>query len=123
MEAKTVKSRSYRDLDVWKLSIGLVKEIYQITNGFPASENFGLTHQIRKAAVSIPANIAEGQGRNSSKEFRQFLAISLGSVAELETHLIIAKEIDYLTSEGLNPLLNLLDRIRKMLKSLSGRIQ
>ena len=122
MEAKSVKSRSYRDLDVWKLSIGLVKEIYQITNKFPASENFGLTHQIRKAAVSIPANVAEGQGRNSSKEFRQFLAISLGSVAELETHLIIAKEIEYINSEELDPLLSLLDRIRKMIKGLSGSI-
>ncbi len=122
MEAKSVKSRSYRDLDVWKLSIGLVKEIYQITNKFPASENFGLTHQIRKAAVSIPANIGEGQGRNSSKEFRQFLAISLGSVAELETHLIIAKEIEYMNSEELDPLLSLLDRIRKMIKGLSGSI-
>jgi four helix bundle protein len=99
-----------------------VKEIYQITNGFPASENFGLTHQIRKAAVSIPANVAEGQGRNSSKEFRQFLAISLGSVAELETHLIIAKEIEYINSEELDPLLSLLDRIRKMIKGLSGSI-
>ena len=122
MGGKSVKSRSYRDLDVWKLSIGLVKEIYQITNKFPASENFGLTHQIRKAAVSIPANVAEGQGRNSSKEFRQFLAISLGSVAELETHLIIAKEIEYINSEELDPLLSLLDRIRKMIKGLSGSI-
>ncbi len=122
MGGKLVKSRSYRDLDVWKLSIGLVKEIYQITNKFPASENFGLTHQIRKAAVSIPANVAEGQGRNSSKEFRQFLAISLGSVAELETHLIIAKEIEYINSEELDPLLSLLDRIRKMIKGLSGSI-
>jgi four helix bundle protein len=105
------------------MSIGSVKEIYQITNEFPPSENFGLTHQIRKTAVSIPANIAEGQGRNSFKEFRQFLAISLGSVAELETHLIIANEIDYLTSEVLNPLLSLLDRIRKMIKGLSERIK
>ena len=94
--AEVRKSRSYRDLEVWKLSIELVKAIYQITAQFPASEKFGLIQQIRRAAVSIPSNIAEGQFRNSTKEFKQFLAIALGSAAELETQLIIAKEIDYL---------------------------
>jgi four helix bundle protein len=93
MEQKGYKSRSYRDLEVWKLSIDFVKQVYQVTHNFPASENFGLSNQIRKAVVSIPSNIAEGQGRNSSQEFRQFLAISLGSVAECETKLIISKEI------------------------------
>jgi four helix bundle protein len=82
-----------------------VKKVYQITHNFPASEKFGLINQIRRAAVSIPSNIAEGQGRNSTKEFRQFLAISLGSLAELETQLIIAKEIEYLTQNGLDGLL------------------
>src|SRR4030042_1837369 len=109
MEQKGYKSRSYRDLEVWKLSIDLVKKVYQITHNFPASEKFGLINQIRRAAVSIPSNIAEGQGRNSTKEFKQFLAISLGSVAELETQLIIAKEIEYLALEELNPLLAALD--------------
>jgi four helix bundle protein len=94
MEDKIVKSRSYKDLEVWKLSIELVKEIYRITEKFPPSESYGLTNQIRRAAVSIPSNIAEGQERNSAKEFRQFLAIALGSVAEIETQLIIAKEIN-----------------------------
>ena len=116
------KSRSYRDLDVWKLAISLVKGIYQLTGKFPASENYGLTSQIRRAAVSIPSNIAEGQGRNSPKEFRQFLSVGLGSLAELETQLIIAQEIDYLTLEELQPLLHTLDRIRKMMKSLASRV-
>jgi four helix bundle protein len=116
------KSRSYRDLDVWKLSIDLVKEVYRLTTRFPASENFGLTNQIRRAAISIPSNIAEGQGRNSAKEFRQFLAVGLGSVAELETQLIISQVIEYISQEELNPLLNTLDRIRKMIKSLAERI-
>jgi four helix bundle protein len=123
MEQKGLKSRSYRDLEVWKLSIDFVKKIYRVTSKFPASENFGLINQIRRAAVSIPSNIAEGQGRNSSREFRQFLAISLGSVAELETQLIIAKEIKYLALQELNPLLAALDRIRKMVKGLSKGIQ
>jgi four helix bundle protein len=122
MEQKGYKSRSYRDLEVWKLSIDFVKKVYQVTHNFPASENFGLINQIRRAAVSIPSNIAEGQGRNSTKEFRQFLAISLGSLAELETQLIIAKEIEYLTQNGLEALLSPLDRIRKMIKGLSKGI-
>ena len=122
MEQKGYKSRSYRDLEVWKLSIDFVKKVYQVTHNFPASEKFGLINQIRRAAVSIPFNIAEGQGRNSTKEFKQFLAISLGSLAELETQLIIAKEIEYLTQNGLDALLSPLDRIRKMIKGLSKGI-
>ena len=122
MEQKGYKSRSYRDLEVWKLSIDFVKKVYQVTHNFPASEKFGLINQIRRAAVSIPSNIAEGQGRNSTKEFKQFLAISLGSLAELETQLIIAKEIEYLTQNGLDALLSPLDRIRKMIKGLSKGI-
>jgi four helix bundle protein len=116
-------SRSYRDLDVWKISIEFVKEVYRLTSKFPRTEVYGLTNQIRKAAVSIPSNIAEGQGRNSSKEFKHFLAVSLGSAAELETQLIIAKEINYLTADELNPLLSTLDIIRKMLRALSNSLK
>jgi four helix bundle protein len=122
MEQKGYKSRPYRDLDVWKLSIDFVKKVYQVTHDFPASEKFGLINQIRRAAVSIPSNIAEGQGRNFTKEFKQFLAISLSSLAELETQLIIAKEIEYLTQNGLDALLSPLDRIRKIIQSLSKGI-
>ncbi|MFA5110248.1 MAG: four helix bundle protein [Desulfobaccales bacterium] len=76
------KSRSYKDLEVWKLAIELVKDVYRVTGNFPSSENYGLTQQIRRAAVSIPSNIAEGQFRNSSREFKQFLSVALGSAAE-----------------------------------------
>lgn len=120
MDREKKKSRSYRDLDVWKLSVQFVKLIYEITAKFPTSEIYGLTNQIRRAAISIPSNIAEGQGRNSAKEFTQFIAISLGSLGELETQLIIAQEIDYLTEEQLTPLLERLNIIKKMLKSLSN---
>lgn len=119
MERKVQKSRSYKDLEVWKLAVDFVKKVYQVTAKFPAAEIYGLTNQIRKAAISIPSNIAEGQGRISSREFRQYLSIALGSLAEIETQLIIAKEINYLSSEELNPLLSILDRIRKMTKGLS----
>jgi four helix bundle protein len=112
------KSRSYKDLEVWQLSLKFVKDIYQVTSDFPSSEKFGLAQQIRRAAVSIPSNIAEGQFRNSSKEFKQFLSVALGSAAELETQLIIAREIGYLSTEGNAVLLITLERIMKMLKKL-----
>ena len=122
MQTAKSRSRSYQDLEVWKLAINLVKEVYQITTKFPSSENFGLTNQIRRAAVSIPSNIAEGQGRNSSKEFRQFLGIAMGSMAELETQLIIATEIDYMTSFELERFQSSIDTIRKMTKSLAKNL-
>jgi four helix bundle protein len=118
----TRKSRSYRDLEVWKLSLNLVEEIYKATARFPASENYGLSQQIRRAAVSIPSNIAEGQFRNSPKEFKQFLSIALGSSAELETQLIIANKVNYLSMEVFNALINTLEIIMKMLKKLSNSL-
>ncbi len=102
MNEKPLKSRSFRDLDAWKLSIEFVKSIYQLTNRFPTSETYGLTSQLRRSAISIPSNIAEGQGRNSSKEFKQFFAFALGSPAELESQLIISKKINCLAEED-NP--------------------
>lgn len=86
---------NHKELDVWKESIELTKKIYNITKNFPKEELYGLTNQIRRASVSIPSNIAEGSTRNSDKEFIQFLYVSLGSLAELETQLIISKEIGY----------------------------
>jgi four helix bundle protein len=120
--AEVKKSRSYRDLEVWKRSIDLVKDIYEATSHFPPAENFGQVQQIRRAAVSIPSNIAEGQFRNSTKEFKQFLSIALGSAAELETQLIIANKINYLPISGFNSLLDSLEIIMKMLKKLSMTI-
>lgn len=108
---------------MWNLAVNLVKQIYQVTGHFPSSEIYGLTNQIRRAAVSIPSNIAEGQARNSSREFRQYLGIALGSVAEIETQLIIAREIDYLTSDELTSLLTSIDTIRKMIKSLANTLK
>lgn len=123
MESRMEKSRSYRDLNVWKLSIELVKDIYQVTTKFPPVEIYGLTNQLRRAAISIPSNIAEGQGRNSFKEFKQFLAIALGSLAELETQLIISHEIGYLNGDDSSKLLAALDNIRKMLKALANSLK
>ena len=109
---------NHKELDVWKESISLVTEIYQITNHLPDSEKFGLTSQMRRAAVSIPANIAEGAGRNSDKELIQFLYISLGSLEELETMIIICSNLTYLQSEKINNAEEKIVHIRKLLIGL-----
>jgi four helix bundle protein len=109
------KIRSHKDLDVWKRAIGLTTEIYEITKEFHKEEVYGLVAQIRRSAVSIAANIAEGAARNSKKEFIQFLYISLGSLSELETELIIAKNVGYTVNDEI---FEELDTIRKMLLGL-----
>ena len=94
--------RKHCDLEVWKESIALVKLVYKVSGMFPNSEQYGLTSQMRRAAISIPCNIAEGAARNSKVQYLQFLTISRGSLSELETQIIIAKELGYLPSpEGL----------------------
>jgi four helix bundle protein len=87
--------KSFRDLDVWRLGLDLVETIYRCTAGFPKSEIYGLTAQMRRAAVSIPSNIAEGQARSSSKEFLHFLSFALGSLAELETQIELVDRLRY----------------------------
>ncbi len=113
-----MKSTSYRDLEVWKKAIGLVKKIYEITSKFPAKENYGLSSQIQRCAVSIPANIAERQARNSPKEFKYFLGICLGSLAELETLLIVAQEISYISKLTLEEICDFTDEITRMVKGI-----
>ena len=115
--------KSYRDLDVWKKSLELVKEIYKTTNGFPSEEKFGLVNQMPRAAVSIPSNIAEGHARLATGEFMRFISISLGSVAELETQLILSKELHFIDKPILEKFLLLLDEIGKMLRGLYKSLQ
>jgi len=106
---------THKDLDVWKESIRFVKRIYQATSSFPKSELYGITNQMRRSAVSIPSNISEGAARGSTKEFIRFLYISLGSLSELETQLIVSKELGY----DFDPdVLKNLEEIRKRLFSL-----
>jgi four helix bundle protein len=115
--------KSYQDLDVWKLSVDLVEDCYRATAAFPKEEIYGMTSQIRRAAVSIPANIAEGYGRDQTGYFIQFLKISQGSARELETHLLIAARLGLLTSEAAKPLQSQCERICKMLRSLIRSIE
>lgn len=108
--------QSHKDLNVWKLSMGFVSKIYRLTRELPAEEQYGLSSQMRRSAISIPSNIAEGAARNSSKEYMQFLYISLGSVAEIETQLDIAERLGYITETS--ALAKDLIEIRKMLLGL-----
>ena len=90
---------NHKDLDVWKLSMDLVVDIYKMTDSFPEEEKFGVISQLRRAAVSVPTNIAEGAARNSNKENLRFLFISLGSLSEIETLLIISKRLNFIDNE------------------------
>lgn len=112
------QSNSYRDLIVWQKSIALTKIIYSMTNSFPKSETYGLSNQLRRAAVSVPSNIAEGQARQSTVEFRRFLSIAMGSLAEVDTQLVIAHELGYISAHQLSTTESSVTEIRKMLHSL-----
>ena len=101
----------------------LAEEAYRLSARFPKHETYGLSSQIQRSAVSLPSNIAEGHGRNSNKEFHHFLGISLGSLAELETQLILAQRLNYLTEEEIKPVLQNSDEIGKMLKGLQKSLQ
>ncbi len=105
---------NFKELKVWQISRKLVKEVYEITSNFPASEKFGLISQIRRCTVSIPTNIAEGSGRNTDKDFAHFLNISLGSAYELETLLILSLDVDLISQDQLDKLLIKISEIQKM---------
>lgn len=117
---------SYRDLIVWQKSIELVVAVYKLTEKFPKTELYGLTSQIRRAAVSIPSNIAEGRCRGSRKDFRHFLLNAFGSGAELETQIVIAKRLGYCqdieskdTDKLLNEVMKMLNKIISNLKAIN----
>jgi four helix bundle protein len=104
--------KTHKDLDVWKKGMGLVRAIYAATREFPASEVYGLTSQMQRAAVSIPSNIAEGAARGTNNEFTRFLRISLGSLAELETQTILAQDLGYIQDSS--ALLKDIEDIRRL---------
>jgi four helix bundle protein len=112
----------YKNLKVWQKSFDLVIEIYKKTGNFPDKERFGLTTQINRCAVSIASNIAEGAGRNSPKEFNNFLGITLGSSCELETQLMIAHKLDYIKEKDLKELIGPIEEIQKMIVGLQKNV-
>ncbi len=106
--------KSYNDLIAWQKAIELVRDVYKATQGFPKEEMYGLTSQIRRSAVSIPSNIAEGQARNTKGEFIQFLGIARGSIAELDTQVIISSQLGYLSNETTNDLKDKIAIVNKL---------
>jgi four helix bundle protein len=120
IEKKGIKS--YKDLEIWKKGVRFSIEIYQITKKFPVIEQFGLTNQIRRAASSVPANIAEGYGRESTKTYIQFLKISRGSLNEVETFLYISFGLDYFDKATLDELIQKSTEIGKMINSLIKKL-
>jgi four helix bundle protein len=109
---------SYRELKVWQKAIDLVVACYNLTKSFPKDEIYGLTSQLRRAAVSVPANIAEGYGRGSRKEYLQFLTVAQGSLKEVETHIIIAQRLGYVVQLRADSVLTLTEEVGKMLGGL-----
>jgi four helix bundle protein len=118
-----VSGRSYRDLIAWQKAMDLVTGVYTVSAGWPKEEQFGLVNQARRAAVSIPANIAEGQGRRGDKEFLRFLLIAHGSLFELETHLLIAQRLTYTSDALAAPLLQQTAEIGRLLNGLIAELR
>ena len=116
------KIRDYKDLLVWQKGIALAKEVYKVTGRFPSEEKFGLISQMRRAAVSVPSNIAEGQARNTRGEFIQFLSHAEGSLAELDTQARIASELGFCPEDMLSMLVLRIVELQKMLKSLRTKL-
>ena len=108
----------FRDLKAWQLGMDLAEHIYLITDSFPKSETYGLTSQIRRAAVSIPSNLAEGCGRDSTKEFLHFIAIAIGSICELETQILLSHRLKYVKPDDLEKILSLLTETRRTIHGL-----
>jgi len=110
--------KNYKELKVWQRSYNLCLEIYRITKGFPKEEKYGLTSQIRRAAVSVPSNIAEGYGRKTTQEYIRFLYVAYGSNCELETQLLLSGDLSYIDSAKLEMLLEGVGEVERMLKAL-----
>ncbi|MCU4155984.1 four helix bundle protein [Carboxylicivirga sp. A043] len=113
----------FKELKVWQKSRVLVKSVYQLTKNFPASEQFGITSQMQRAAVSIPANIAEGAGRNTNKDFARFLDIANGSSFELETLVYLCIDLEYISDEEFNHLNESILEVQRMLYSLKEKVK
>ncbi|MDZ7807763.1 MAG: four helix bundle protein [Gracilimonas sp.] len=112
----------YKNLEIWKRSVALATDVYNVTKSFPNEEKYGITSQIRRCSVSVPSNIAEGAGRGSKKEFKRFLNIAYGSIYELETQLLISINLGYLKTEIHEELSKEIDQIQKMIYSFSKKL-
>lgn len=113
----------FKELSVWQKAVDLATVVYSHTKNFPSEEKYGLTSQIRRSVVSISSNIAEGAGRKSKKEFKYFLNIAYGSGSELETQLLIARNLDFINNENYEALSEMIIEIQKMIYSLSNSLK
>jgi four helix bundle protein len=120
---ETAAIRSYQDLEVWQKAMELVEDCYRLTSGFPKEEVYGLSSQLQRSAVSVAANIAEGRERGSTREFLRHLSIAGGSLAELETHILIGQRLDYINEASGNELMDKTARIGRMLNGLRRSLQ
>src|SRR5262245_36958235 len=116
------RPKSYRDLLAWQKSLAMVKLVYETTRSFPQDERFGLVTQMRRAAVSVPSNIAEGQSRDSSGEFIQFISHAEGSLAELDTQVLISVELGFCIRSQADEILSLIDELQRMLNGLRQKL-
>ncbi len=114
--------RSYRDLFAWQKVMDLAAGVYRVTETFPAREQFGLSNQMRRASVSIPSNIAEGQGRGTTKDDVHFLHIARGSLQELETHLLLAQRLTFASESEVQSLLSLADEVSRLVSGLMNSL-
>ena len=115
--------RNYRDLEVWKHAHKLTLELYQASREFPKEEMFGLTSQLRRAAISVGANLAEGCGRRSTAEFARYIRIAMGSASELDYHLLLCRDFEFLTNQHYDEASKELVRVRKMLSALLASVE
>lgn len=115
--------KSYRDLIIWQKSVDLVTKVYAVTAKFPSSEVYGLTNQLRRCAVSVPSNIAEGYGRNSTADYKRFLQIAVGSLYELQTQVEISLNLAYVSKEQYDELINLSTEVDKMMYSIIQKLK
>ncbi len=122
MEDGDARIRSHKDLDVWRRGMTLARSMYQMTDAFPKKEEYRLTSQIIRAAISIPANIAEGNARGTRKDYAHFISIARGSAAELETLLLLAQGLGYVPDETLSPAVEEAEALGRMLNGLRARL-
>ncbi|MEX2306501.1 MAG: four helix bundle protein [Pirellulales bacterium] len=122
MEKKS-KLRNYRDLAVWQRGMDIALEVYEVTKEFPADERFGLTSQLRRAAVSVPANIAEGHARSSTKDYLRYVAIAIGSLAETATFIELAGRLGYGSLDDLRKIFEMTTEERRMLRALQKSLR
>lgn len=115
--------RSYKDLMVWQKARVLVKAVYDVSSAFPQEERFGLTSQIRRAAVSVPSNIAEGHSRSGTKDYIRFLSMAIGSLAEVETQLLLAMDLNFIDPSDTEKIILHIEEMQKMLHTLRNKLK